>query len=207
MYAYFKGIVTKKYADRLIVEVSGVGYNIFVSPGRLYDFPECGRETTVHTYTSVREDGISLYGFVTVEELELFRLLISVSGIGPKGGLAMLSVMSVDDIKYAIMTGDAKLLSKAPGVGKKTAERVIIDLKDKIKADELEDYVFVSGEGQAFKNQPQAKDAIDALAALGYPAKDAERAVEQAVKELSDQTDGKDLQSDKILKSALKFMI
>lgn len=206
MYAYLKGIITQKFADRLIVEVSGVGYNVFVSPGRLYDFPECGREATVHTYTSVREDGISLYGFVTVEELELFKLLISVSGIGPKGGLAMLSVMSVDDIKYAIMTGDAKLLSKAPGVGKKTAERVIIDLKDKVKADEMTDYAVVSGEGQTVKLQPEAKDAVDALTALGYSAKDAEHAVEQAVKELSDQTGGKDMQSDKILKTALKYM-
>lgn len=206
MYAYLKGIITQKFADRLIVEVSGVGYNVFVSPGRLYDFPECGREATVHTYTSVREDGISLYGFVTVEELELFKLLISVSGIGPKGGLAMLSVMSVDDIKYAIMTGDAKLLSKAPGVGKKTAERVIIDLKDKVKADEMTDYAVVSGEGQTVKLQPEAKDAVDALTALGYSAKDAEHAVELAVKELSDQTGSKDMQSDKILKTALKYM-
>lgn len=206
MYAYLKGIISQKLADRLIVEVSGVGYNVFVSPGRLYDFPECGREATVHTYTSVREDGISLYGFVTVEELELFKLLISVSGIGPKGGLAMLSEMSVDDIKYAIMTGDAKLLSKAPGVGKKTAERVIIDLKDKVKANEMTDYAIASGEGQAVKLQPEAKDAVEALAALGYTVKDAEHAVEQALKELSDQTGGEDLQTDKILKSALKYM-
>lgn len=206
MYAYLKGVISQKLADRLIVEVSGVGYNVFVSPGRLYDFPECGREATVHTYTSVREDGISLYGFVTVEELELFKLLISVSGIGPKGGLAMLSEMSVDDIKYAIMTGDAKLLSKAPGVGKKTAERVIIDLKDKVKADEMTDYAIASGEGQAVKLQPEAKDAVEALAVLGYTVKDAEHAVEQALKELSDQTGGEDLQTDKILKSALKYM-
>lgn len=206
MYAYLKGVISQKLADRLIVEVSGVGYNVFVSPGRLYDFPECGREATVHTYTSVREDGISLYGFVTVEELELFKLLISVSGIGPKGGLAMLSEMSVDDIKYAIMTGDAKLLSKAPGVGKKTAERVIIDLKDKVKADEMTDYAIASGEGQAIKLQPEAKDAVEALAVLGYTVKDAEHAVEQALKELSAQTGGEDLQTDKILKSALKYM-
>ncbi|MGN0326331.1 MAG: Holliday junction branch migration protein RuvA [Lachnospiraceae bacterium] len=206
MYAYLKGIIAQKYTDRLIVEVAGIGYNVAISPGRLYDFPECGEETKVYTYTCVREDELSLYGFVTMEELELFKLLISVSGIGPKGGLAMLSVMSVDDVKYAIMTGDSGMLAKAPGIGKKTAERVIIDLKDKVKADAMEYMTPQTVSQRPFQENPEAKDAVQALTALGYAVKDAEMAVTKAVQELSGQ-DGKELHSDAILKSALKYIL
>lgn len=206
MYAYLKGIIAQKYTDRLIVEVAGIGYNVAISPGRLYDFPECGEEAKVYTYTCVREDELSLYGFVTMEELELFKLLISVSGIGPKGGLAMLSVMSVDDIKYAIMTGDSGMLAKAPGIGKKTAERVIIDLKDKVKADAMEYMTPETVPQRPLQENPEAKDAVQALTALGYAAKDAEMAVTKAVQELSGQ-DGKELPSDVILKSALKYIL
>lgn len=205
MYAYLKGTVAQKTADRIVVEVSGVGYNVYVSPGRIYDFPECGEEVKVYTYTSVREDAINLYGFVTLEELELFKLLISVSGIGPKGGLAMLSVMGVDDIRYAIMTGDAKLLAKAPGVGKKTAERVIIDLKDKINAQDLEVSVTDAVSGKALKEDPKARDAADALIALGYSGREAEHAVEQALRELEAQSKDDVMHSDQILKLALKY--
>ena len=206
MYAYLKGIIAQKYSDRLIVEVAGIGYNVAISPGRLYDFPECGEEVKVYTYTCVREDELSLYGFVTMEELELFRLLISVSGIGPKGGLAMLSVMSVDDIKYAIMTGDSGMLAKAPGIGKKTAERVIIDLKDKVKADVMEQMTPQAAPQRSLQDNPEAKDAVQALTALGYSAKDAELAVSKAVQELSGQ-DEKELHSDALLKSALKYIL
>lgn len=205
MYAYLKGIVAWKTADRIVVEVSGVGYNVYVSPGRIYDFPECGEEVKVYTYTGVREDAINLYGFITLDELELFKLLISVSGIGPKGGLAILSVMSVDDIRFAIMTGDAKLLAKAPGVGKKTAERVIIDLKDKINAQDFEASITESVPGTALKEDPKARDAADALIALGYSAREAEHAVEQALKELGAQSGEDAAHSDQILKLALKY--
>ncbi|MDE6712666.1 MAG: Holliday junction branch migration protein RuvA [Lachnospiraceae bacterium] len=205
MYAYLKGIVAWKTADRIVVEVSGVGYNVYVSPGRIYDFPEYGEEVKVYTYTSVREDAINLYGFVTLEELELFKLLISVSGIGPKGGLAMLSVMSVDDIKYAIMTGDAKLLAKAPGVGKKTAERVIIDLKDKINAQDFEESVSGAVLEKTLMEHPKARDAADALVALGYSGKEAKHAVEQAFKELEVQSGEDAISSDQLLKAALKY--
>lgn len=205
MYAYLKGTVAWKTADRIVVEVSGVGYNVYVSPGRIYDFPEYGEEVKVYTYTSVREDAINLYGFVTLEELELFKLLISVSGIGPKGGLAMLSVMSVDDIRYAIMTGDAKLLAKAPGVGKKTAERVIIDLKDKINAQDLEEAVTGGVLEKTFMEHPKARDAADALVALGYSGKEAKHAVEQAFRELEVQSGEDAISADQLLKAALKY--
>lgn len=205
MYAYLKGVIAWKTADRIVVEVSGVGYNVYVSPGRIYEFPERGEEVKVYTYTSVREDAVNLYGFATPEELELFKLLISVSGIGPKGGLAMLSVMGVEDIRYAIMTGDAKLLSKAPGVGKKTAERVIIDLKDKINAQDFEASVTEPAAQKALKEDPKARDAADALITLGYSAREAEHAVEQALKELESQSGRGAAHSDQILKLALKY--
>lgn len=206
MYAYLKGTVAQKTADRIVVEVSGIGYNVYVSPGRLYEFPENGEEVKVYTYTSVREDAINLYGFVTQEELELFQLLISVSGIGPKGGLAMLSVMGVDDIRYAIMTGDAKLLAKAPGVGKKTAERVIIDLKDKVNAQTLETFAPDSVLEKTLQEHPAAQEAADALIALGYSGKEAKHAVEQALKELEEKSGEDAAPSDLILKLALKYL-
>lgn len=205
MYAYLKGVVAQKAADRIVVEVSGVGYNVYVSPGRIYEFPEYGEEVKIYAYTSVREDAINLYGFATPEELELFKLLISVSGIGPKGGLAMLSVMSADDIKYAIMTGDAKLLAKAPGVGKKTAERVIIDLKDKINAQELAMPAADVSSGKTLQEHPQAREAAAALIALGYSNKEAEHAAAQALRELGVQSEEDAVPSDKILKLALKY--
>lgn len=205
MYAYLKGTVVQKTADRIVVEVSGVGYNVYVSPGRIYDFPEYGEEVKIYTYTSVREDAINLFGFVTLDELELFKLLISVSGIGPKGGLAMLSVMSVDDIRYAIMTGDAKLLAKAPGIGKKTAERVIIDLKDKVKAQDFEAPMTGAALEKTLMEHPKARDAADALVALGYSGKEAEHAVEQVLRELEAQSGEDVIHSDQILKLALKY--
>lgn len=206
MYAYLKGTVVQKTADRIVVEVSGIGYNVYVSPGRLYEFPENGEEVKVYTYTSVREDAINLYGFVTQEELELFQLLISVSGIGPKGGLAMLSVMGVDDIRYAIMTGDAKLLAKAPGVGKKTAERVIIDLKDKVNAQPPEAFAPDSVLEKTLQEYPEAQEAADALIALGYSGKEAKHAVEQALRELEKKSGEDAAPSDRILKLALKYL-
>lgn len=206
MYAYLRGIVAQKTSERIVVEVSGVGYNVSVSPGRIGEFPECGEEVKVYTYTSVREDAISLYGFVTLEELELFKLLISVSGIGPKGGLAMLSVMGVEEIRYAIMTGDAKLLAQAPGVGKKTAERVIIDLKDKVNAQDFEGYIADSVSEKSLREDPNAREAADALTALGYSAKEAESAVGQVLRNLDMQSGNSEVPSDQILKLALKYL-
>lgn len=206
MYAYLKGIVAYKGIDRVVVDVGGIGYNVFVSPGRLYDFPECTKEIMIYTYTCVREDEISLYGFSTMEELELFKLLISVSGIGPKGGLAILSIMTVEEVQLAILSGDAKMLSKAPGVGKKTAERIIIDLKDKVKMETLESVSLVKGNDVANLENPVAQDAVDALVALGYPAKEARKAVSEAYKVIKQDSSDADISSDCLLKLSLKYI-
>lgn len=200
MYAYFKGTISEKFDDSIIIEVGGIGYNIMVSPGKGYEIPDVGDEALIYTYTSVREDAIQLYGFARKEELSLFKMLITVSGIGPKGGLAILSELSVDEVKMAIITGDSKAISRAPGVGKKTAERVIIDLKDKIQKEDIQ-YAesFVAGATSKKSLTPEEQEAAEALSALGYGAKEAAEAVSKAASEGISDSNG-------LLKGALKYL-
>ena len=139
MYAYFKGIIAQKEEDGLILEVNRIGYHIFM-PGSMLDaLPGVGQEAIIHTYTYVKEDAMQLYGFLSRDDLVLFKMLISVSGIGPKGGLAVLSTLSADDLRFAILSEDAKAIAKAPGIGAKTAQKVVIELKDKISLEEALD--------------------------------------------------------------------
>ena len=136
MYAYLKGTLEEVTEDNIVVEVNGIGYNVKVSTNTADLLPGIGNEIKIYTYTLVREDTFSLYGFLTRDDLEIFKKLITVNGIGPKGGLAILSVMNADALRFAIMAGDAKSIAKAPGVGAKTAERVILDLRDKISLED-----------------------------------------------------------------------
>ena len=136
MYAYIKGILAEITEDAIIVENQGIGYEIAV-PGQVFDYlPSVGEEVKIYTYHYVREDAILLYGFLTKEDVRIFKMLIGVSGIGPKGALAILSVLSTDDLRFAILGDDAKAIAKAPGVGAKTAQRVIIELKDKLSLED-----------------------------------------------------------------------
>ncbi|HOO79561.1 MAG TPA: Holliday junction branch migration protein RuvA [Lachnospiraceae bacterium] len=199
MYAYFKGILEEKNIDRIVIEVGGIGYNIYFPAGKAAMLPALGEEVKIYIYTNVREDAINLFGFISLEELELFKLLISVSGIGPKGGLSILSIMSADEVKMAILTGNAKAISKAPGVGNKTAERLLIDLKDKVSVDSILGHTIEEG-NVAGENDPIVTETIEALTALGYAMKEAQNAVVEARKE-RDATDTSDL-----LKAALKLM-
>ena len=134
MIAFLRGNVAAVYDGAAVIDVGGVGYEVRIAGETVQRLAAAGRdeEVKVYTYTYLREDQIALYGFTSREDLELFKLLITVSGIGPKGGLALLSVGTADDLRFAIMTGDAKMIARAPGVGKKTAERVILDLRDKV---------------------------------------------------------------------------
>ena len=133
MYAYIKGELAETNPDHIVIETGGIGYQVFIS-GQTFEYlPAVGEEIKVYTYLYLREDAMILYGFLTKDDLELFKLLISVSGIGPKGGLAILSALSADDLRFAVLSGDSKAISKAPGVGAKTAQRVILELKDKAK--------------------------------------------------------------------------
>lgn len=199
MYAYFKGKIAAKEAEAVVIEVNGIGYNIRVSAGTASLLPPVGEEARLYTYTAVREDAIWLYGFLTKDDLDIFKLLINVNGIGPKGGQSILSVMSPDELRFAIVSGDAKMIAKAPGIGAKTAQRIILDLHDKVS---LEDTLHLSG--QNIKPDTAISDdireAIEALTALGYGGTEAAHAV-KAVK------DAEDMSVEEILKAALKNLI
>jgi len=201
MYAYFKGILTEKYIESIVVEVENIGYNIKVSQGTVAMLPPVGEMIKVYTYTSVREDAIQLYGFLSKDDLDIFKLLINVNGIGPKGGQSILSVMSADELRFAIVSGDAKMIAKAPGIGAKTAQRVILDMKDKVS---LEDAFAAEKESmQAGSSAPLSdavREAVEALTALGYGSTEAVRAVKSV-------ENASDLSVETLLKQALKYLI
>jgi Holliday junction DNA helicase RuvA len=201
MYAFFKGIVSEKGMDYVVLDVHDVGYLIRVSTSTLQLLPGLDQEAKLYTYTSVHEDDISLYGFLTRDELNLFRQLINVNGIGPKGGQSILSVMTADAIRIAIISGDAKAIAKAPGIGIKTAQRVLLDLRDKIKLEET----LGIGEGQQLSGDERTapsealREAVEALVALGYSSSEAAMAVRKV-----ENPDQKSTES--ILKEALKHI-
>ena len=175
MYAYIKGILAEITEDAIIVENQGIGYEIAV-PGQVFDFlPSVGEEVKIYTYHYVREDAILLYGFLTKEDVRIFKMLIGVSGIGPKGALAILSVLSTDDLRFAILGDDAKAIAKAPGVGAKTAQRVIIELKDKLSLEDAFEQKLANQAQKAELNPAVGvkNEAILALTSLGYSQSEA----------------------------------
>lgn len=200
MYAYLNGIVAEIWEDGCVIDVNDIGYNVRISGSTFQKLPGIGERVKLYTYTSVREDAFQLFGFMSRNELEMFKKLITVNGIGPKGGLALLSVMDADDLRFAIISQDVKAISAAPGIGKKTAERVILDLKDKLDIDEAMIQREVDGyNGVTAKNleNPQIKEAVEALVALGYGQSEASKAVSRV--------DGADtMESGALLKAALK---
>lgn len=178
MYAYFKGKLAYVGEDCIILDVHDVGYRILLSPASMAFLPQIGEEVQLYTYTSVREDAIWLYGFLSHDDLEIFKKLITVSGIGPKGGMSILSVMNADAVRFAIISGDAKAIAKAPGVGSKTAQRLILELKDKISVEDTLVSREVNGAPAAgIAQSDNCKEAVEALVALGYSSSDALRAV------------------------------
>lgn len=196
MYAFVKGRLVETDEDNVVVETGGIGYNIKMSADSISCLPSIGNEVKLYTYTSVREDAIWLYGFLTKEELAMFKLLITVSGIGPKGAQAVLSVIRADDLRYAIYTGDVKKISKAPGVGAKTAQRIVLDLKDKISFDDV-----LGSESPGLPETDaygeNRKEAIEALTALGYAPSDAAKVINAV-------PDADKLDVEQLLKAALK---
>lgn len=201
MYAYIRGELTEVNIDHIVLETGGIGYQIFI-PGQTFEYlPSVGEELKVYTYLYLREDAMILYGFLTKDDLELFKLLISVSGIGPKGGLAILSTLDADDLRFAILSGDAKAIAKAPGVGGKTAQRVILELKDKMTLEEaFEKKAEHVTERTASVQGTVKNDAILALNALGYSSTESLKAVSNV--EITDAMDVED-----VLKAALKHII
>lgn len=178
MFAYIKGTVADVATSRIVLECAGIGYDIQVPATDAAELEEStGQEVKIHTYLNVSENGVALYGFLTAEELNFFKMLINVSGIGPKGALGILSAMTVSELRYAILAEDTRTISKAPGIGAKTAGKLVIELKDKVKAEDLLPVEKVEG--------PKAKDnaladAQEALVALGYSSAQALKAVNAA---------------------------
>ena len=176
MYAYISGTLEEQDVQNIVVEANGVGYRIFVPGSIMQRLPAQGAKVKIYTYLHLREDTQDLYGFLEQEEKQFFEKLITVSGVGPKVALGMLSVHSVNRLAVAIITGDRQTLCSAPGIGKKTAERLILELQDKINKDtiKLPDSVASPVSGR-WTNERM--EAMEALQALGYPAAEAERAL------------------------------
>ena len=202
MIAYVHGIVEDIAEDNVVLDVNGMGINVNISADTASRLPGIGEPAKIYTYTCVREDTFQLYGFLTRCDLDIFKKLITVNGIGPKGGLAILSVMNAEDLRFAIMQGDAKAIAKAPGIGPKTAQRVILDLKDKIELDDSliqREITQTAGGNPLIAGTPQKQEAVEALVSLGYGQAESIKAVNQ-IENLEN------LDSGAILKAALKKM-
>lgn len=198
MIALLRGTLAYKSIDHVIIDVSGVGYRLFIPLSTFYSLPETG-EISLYTHTHVREDALLLYGFLTLEEKELFVTLIGISGIGPKLAVNILSHSPVAELKNAIATSDVKRLSGLPGIGKKTAERLVLELKDKI-----EPVATATGNQTSPAGSPSAKDLINdvisALVNLGYKEN-------QARKVLENMELAPDVPMEEALKGALKVLV
>ena len=200
MISYIRGELAAVEKDKIVVDVNGVGWGIYMPEQTMGRLPSIGKEVKIHTYLNVREDAMQLYGFCTRDDLEIFKLVIGVSGIGPKGGLNILSSLSADDLRCAVLSGDAKAISAAPGIGKKTAEKLIIELKDKLN---LEEVLENKANGDDFQESNTSggtseiqSEAIQALVALGYGSTESLRAVKKVSAKCETVED--------VLKAALK---
>ncbi|MEJ7848860.1 MAG: Holliday junction branch migration protein RuvA [Pyrinomonadaceae bacterium] len=198
MIAFLSGKLISKQANTVIVDVGGVGYEVMIPLSTFYELGEIGADVQLRIYTSVREDAIQLFGFRTTRERELYLKLISVQGIGPKSGIAMLSGMSGDEIISAIRTDDLARLVTIPGIGKKTAERLVIELRDKVG--ELSDGSAPRASASQVPADTVFDDALSALVNLGYQKNSAEKALQQAVK------DGAEMSVQKLLRAALQTL-
>lgn len=202
MYSYIKGILADLEDDLIVVETGGIGYNIYTTGQTFRYLPSVGEEVKIYTYLYIREDAMMLYGFLTKDDLRVFKLLIGVSGIGPKGALAILSVMTTDDLRFAVLGDDAKAISKAPGIGAKTAQRLILELKDKLSLEDAFEQKLANTQlKEESKNHVKGvkNEAVQALTALGYSSSEALKALDGI--EITEDTDVED-----ILKAALKNM-
>lgn len=197
MIAFIKGVLDTVTEDRIVVENQGIGYEILVPGSVVQAMPQTGNTVKVYTYMYVREDVMQLYGFFTKDQLNMFKLLITVNGIGPKGALGILTVMDVDALRLAILSDDAKSIAKSPGIGAKTASKLILELKDKCHLEDvLENVSSAPVMADAVDNEAR-NDAIQALVALGYSASEATMAVRK-----SNVTN--DMSVEDILKQSLK---
>jgi len=197
MIAHLSGKILEKETDRVVIDVGGVGYEVGIPLSTYYELGEVGSEISLRIHTNVREDAIQLFGFKTARERDLYLQLISVQGVGAKSGVTLLSGMSADEIILAIRSGNITKLTSIPGVGKKTAERLIVELRDKvvsIGSDTTASATLPSGENAV------VDDALSALVNLGYQKAAAEKALQQAMKE------GAEMSVQKLLRSSLQIL-
>lgn len=200
MIGFVRGNLVEKGNDHVIVDNQGIGYLIYTPESVLNELPPIGNIVKIHTFMYVREDQLALYGFLTRDDLEIFKMLIGVSGIGPKGALGILSTISPNQFRLAVLSGDSKTISKSPGIGPKTAQKLIIELKDKMKIEDVfEDDIPADLIGSDY-DQDAGKEAVMALVSLGYSESEAFA----ALKKISLTPD---MDSETILKLALKKML
>lgn len=200
MISFIRGYLCEIYEDSIVVESQGIGFQIGVPSSVLSELPPVGSEVKIYTWLQVGENLMALYGFTRRDDLLMFKQLIGVSGIGPKGALAVLSTIRPEDLRFAVLSGDAKAIAKAPGIGLKTAQKVIIELKDKISLEEAVEQKRASAAAVAGSEPLDSarEDALEVLTALGYSPAEALRAVRQV-----EITDG--MKADAVVKQALRF--
>ena len=201
MIGFIKGIIEDIQEDSLVIDNHGMGWIVYVPGSILGGHARIGDEVKLYTSLQVREDAMTLYGFFSKDDLEVFRLLLGVSGIGPKGALGILSALSPDDLRFAVLADDAAAISRAPGIGKKTAQKLILELKDRFRLDDAFEKKFThlqeAAPVPADALAGAQADAIEALTALGYSGTEALQAVRKV-----ELTEGMD--SEQILKAALR---
>lgn len=178
MFAYIKGSLEVKSSNYIVVDINGLGYKIFMSQNNIDSIGEINDVVKVFTYVKVREDDISIYGFKTQEQLRMFELLIGVSGVGAKSALVMLSCIEPSEFAIAVISNNVKLLTQVPGIGTKSAQRIILELKDKLKAEqsELDEEKLENAKLKSSKTNENVQEAISGLMVLGYSRKDIEKA-------------------------------
>lgn len=200
MISFLKGTIEEKSEKSIFLDVNGVGYEVYMPTGSTSQLPGVGEEVKIHTYLQISENAVGLYGFLTKDELNVFKLLITVNGIGPKGAVGILSALSANDLRLAVLADDDKAISKAPGVGPKTAKKLILELKDKFHLEdaleEIAEPARVPSHGTNDMNSAHT-EAVQALVSLGYSNSDALKAVRLA-------DTGENLTTEDLLKSALK---
>lgn len=201
MISYIRGELISIEEEKVIVEVNGVGFGIFMPGQAMNMLPAIGEEVKLHTYMNVREDAMQLFGFLTRDDLNVFKMVIGVSGIGPKGGLSILSHLSPDELRFAVMSHDVKAISGASGIGKKTAEKLIIELKDKLSIEDVLDRAAEKNNNAVSSvNGHIQTEAVQALVALGYGNTEALKAVKKV-------DASEDMTVEDVLKQALKYIM
>ena len=200
MIAFVRGTAVDMTENSVIVEAGGIGYEIYMTGTDLSQI-HMGEEVKIHTYFNVREDAMQLYGFRSKDDLQMFKLLLGVNGVGPKAAVGVLAGITADDLRFAILSDDVKTLSKAPGIGKKTAQKLILELKDKMKLEDAFELKLAHEQEKAVAGLGEISDgrqeAVEALVALGYSSTDALRAVRKVTDVAPDDVEG-------LLKAALK---